>query len=407
MRRTRRTLIIATGLWCLLEGAGWTPALAGPAQAVKDRHDPIQQKIEQERKTLEKLKEEIEAKKKHADEAEKKRESTLQAIQDLDDRLMRSREERQEIGRQLKQKDRELEEISAQLVALRLYIVDRRSSILARMRVQYMEGRFGYLKALLAAENYGDFQRRFQYLSAVSKREYDLMEAYRDDLDRMVQVERQRAEARGRMLLFKQSTERKLEEIQGFKRQKNLFLAKITQEKELYDRSVAELERSAARVDSLLKELEQRRRAGLARPKKEVAGIHPFKGVLHWPAEGDVVSFFGRQKHPTFDTYVQKKGIEIRTEEGSAIRAVMPGSVAFADWLKGYGLVVILDHANGFFSLYAHASKLLTKVGDHVQAGQVIGEAGDTGMTGESTLYFELREGAEPVDPLVWLARRR
>ena len=85
----------------------------------------------------------------------------------------------------------------------------------------------------------------------------------------------------------------------------------------------------------------------------------------------------------------------------------MAGTVEYADWLRGYGLVLILDHTNGFFSLYAHASRLSCKVGEHVQAGQVIGETGDTGMTGESTLYFELREGAEPVDPLAWLARRR
>ncbi len=84
----------------------------------------------------------------------------------------------------------------------------------------------------------------------------------------------------------------------------------------------------------------------------------------------------------------------------------MGGTVAYADWLKGYGLVIILDHANGFFSLYAHASKLLAKVGERVEAGQIIGETGDTGMTGENTLYFELREGAEPVDPLLWLAKQ-
>jgi septal ring factor EnvC (AmiA/AmiB activator) len=120
-----------------------------------------------------------------------------------------------------------------------------------------------------------------------------------------------------------------------------------------------------------------------------------------------VVSFFGRQKHRNFETYVQRKGIEIRAEEGSAIRAVMAGTVVYADWLKGYGQVLILDHLNGFFSLYAHASKLLVKVGEHVPSGQVIGETGDTGLTGENTLYFELREGADPVDPLVWLAKRR
>ena len=80
--------------------------------------------------------------------------------------------------------------------------------------------------------------------------------------------------------------------------------------------------------------------------------------------------------------------------------------MVYADWLKGYGLVIILDHANGFFSLYAHASKILARTGEHVLERQAIGETGDTGVIGESTLYFELREGAEPVDPLHWLARR-
>ncbi|MDE3243248.1 MAG: peptidoglycan DD-metalloendopeptidase family protein [Nitrospirota bacterium] len=396
-------------LWIGLVGA-CGPVAAGlgdPAWAAKDRSDPISQKIERERKNLEKLKDEIQEKRKHAVEVEKKREFTMQAIQDLDDRLMKSRQERQDINRKLVQKDREIEAINGQIVSLREQIGDRRSSILTRLRVQYMEGRFGYLKALLSVNNYGDLQRRFQYLSAVSKREYDLLDAYQDDVGRLQRIERQRAEAREEMLGYKQRTERKLEEIQGFKREKNLYLAKVTHEKQAYDRMVEELERSAGRIDSLLKELEARRRAAAVKPKKELAGVHPFKGSLHWPADGQVVSRFGRQKHPTFDTYVQKNGIEIRTDEGSAIRAVMPGSVAYADWLKGYGLVVILDHVNGFFSLYAHASKLMAKVGDQVQTGQVIGETGDTGLTGESTLYFELREGAEPVDPLTWLAKRR
>lgn len=398
----RLTAGVTMTLWGLLLAG----IVAGPVWGAKDRSDPISQKIERERQALEKLKDEIQEKKKHADEAEKKREFTLQALQDLDNRLMKSRQERLDIGRKLKKKDEEIEEINGRMAALRQRIGDRRSSILTRLRVQYMEGRFGYLKALLAADDYGDLQRRVQYLSAVSRREYDLLDAHRQDVERLQEVERQREAARQEMLTYKQNTDRKLEEIQGIKREKHAFLAKITHEKESYDRAVAELERSASRVDALLKDLEARRRAAAARPKKDFAGIHPFKGALHWPADGEVVSRFGRQKHPTFDTYVQKKGIEIKTEEGSAIRAVMPGTVAFADWLKGYGLVVIVDHGNGFFSLYAHASKLLAKVGDQVQTGQTIGETGDTGLTGENTLYFELREGAEPVDPLAWLAKR-
>ena len=208
------------------------------------------------------------------------------------------------------------------------------------------------------------------------------------------------------MLAYKSCTEHKLAQIQGLKKEKKIYLAKITQEKESYDRAVEELERSAARVDSLLKELEARRRAAAAKPPSLTGGLRALRGTLPWPTDGQVVSYFGRQKHPTFNTYIQRKGIEIRAAEGSNIRAVLAGQVVYADWLKGYGLVIIVDHANGVFSLYAHASKILTTVGARIEAGETIGETGDTGMTGESTLYFELREGAEPVDPLVWLSKK-
>jgi len=367
--------------------------------------DSINDKIDRERKTLEQLKDQIEEKRRQADEAGKKRESILQGIQTLDERHVRYRQSQQEISRKLRKKDQEIEAINAQIARLRDGVQVRQEAILARLRVQYMEGRFGHWKPLLASDSYGDFQRRLRYLSAVSARDYGLIETFKTDMANMQEAERQREAARVGMLAYKRTTEKHLDEIKTVKKEKKLYLAKLTQEKESYERALQELERSAARIDSLLRELEQRRRAAAAKPP---SGSLPkgVKGGLPWPAEGSVLTYFGRQKHPTFNTYVQRKGIEIRTLEGSAIHAVMAGTVVYADWLKGYGLVIILDHANGFFSLYAHASKILTSVGAVVASGQAIGETGDTGMTGENTLYFELREGTEPVDPLQWLARR-
>ena len=367
--------------------------------------DSINEKIDRERKTLEQLKDQIEEKRRQADEAGKKRDSILQGIQTLDERHMRYRQSHQEISRKLRKKDQEIEAINAQIARLREGVQVRREAILARLRVQYMEGRFGHWKPLLAADSYGDFQRRLRYLSAVSARDYGLIETFKTDLTSMQEAEGQREAARTGMVAYKRSTEKHLEEIKAVKKEKKLYLAKLTQEKESNERVLQELERSASRIDSLLRELEQRRRAAAARPPAGSLS-KGVKGGLPWPAEGSVLTYFGRQKHPTFNTYVQRKGIEIRTLEGSAIHAVMPGTVVYADWLKGYGLVIILDHANGFFSLYAHASKILTSVGAQVASGQAIGETGDTGMTGENTLYFELREGAEPVDPLQWLAKR-
>ena len=383
--------------------------VVSPAWAAKkEKNDPLAQKIERQRQALEKIQEEIKEKKRSSEQAEKQMESVLESIQELDAQLMKSRLERQEIGRKLKQKDRELEEINTTLASLRNRMGERRRSLLARLRVQYMEGRMGGLKMLLASDTYADLHRRFLYLSAVSRREYELLRDYQNDAQRMEQVEQQRAAARDAMLALKEDTEHKLSEVQEGKRRKNLFLAKTTDEKESYDRMVAELERSAGRVDALLKDLlEQRAKVATAQIKQRGGKSHTMLGQFLWPADGDVVAHFGRQKHPQFNTYVQRKGIDIRAPEGSGIRAVMGGTVAFADWLKGYGLVAILDHANGFFSLYAHASALVVKSGDHVQAGQTIGTTGDTGMTNDNTLYFELREGAEPVDPLLWLAKRK
>lgn len=376
------------------------------AASIGAGRESLSDKIEKERKTLDQLKDQIEEKRKQADEAGKKRDSVLQGLQSLDERLVEYRQAHQDIIRKLQKKDQEIETLTQQMSILQDRIDERRDAILARLRIQYMEGRLGHWKTLLASDSYGDFQRRLQYLSAVSERDYALMGTFRADVDQMQQAERQREIARVGMLAYKQSTEKHLTDIKSLKKQKRIYLTNITHEKESYERALQELERSASRVDSLLRELENRRRAAMVRPP--VAGSLPrgLKGLLPWPAEGDIVTFFGRQKHPTFNTYVQRKGIEIRTPEGSAIHAVMPGTVVYADWLKGYGLVIIIDHANGFFSLYAHASKILTIVGAQVTAGQAIGETGDTGMTGENTLYFELREGADPVDPLQWLSKR-
>ncbi len=390
---------LAAVVCCAAMCSQWSPgaAMAG---------DPISQKIERERKNLEQLKGKIQEKRKRADEAEKKRESVLQGIQSLDERLIRHRQDHQDITKKLRKKDQEIEDITDQLHAMRAGIQERREAILARFRAQYMEGRFGYVKALMSSDSYVDFQRRRQYLSTVSQKDYELLGEFRADMTRMEQAERQRAEARAGLVAFREGIEKKLADIRALQREKKAYLAKITHEKDAYTRTAEELERSASRVDSLLRELEARRRTLAMHPPAASVPSGGVKGSLLWPADGQVVSFFGRQKHPTFNTYVQRKGIEIRTREGSSIHAVMPGTVVYADWLKGYGLVIILDHANGFFSLYAHASKILAKVGEHVAEGHAIGETGDTGVIGENTLYFELREGAEPVDPLQWLAKR-
>lgn len=381
-----------------------TPALAAPS----DRSEPLSEKIKKDRQTLEKLKGEIKEKKRKSDEAQRQEASVLQSIEEVDHALKLRREELAQVNAKLKQKDRDLEATNAALHSLRGRIVERHDSIRSRFRLMYKEGPSGHLKLLLASRDYQDLGTRFALLSWVSRREFQMLEGYRADVAGLETTEARLHKVRGELLGNQQEIAEKLGQIRVERGKKDRLLARVRGEKVFYEKAVAELEKSAQRIEALLKEFDARRKAAPSnRPVSSGEGLGRLKGRLGWPSEGEVVALFGRQKHPKFDTYVQRKGIEIRAGQGSLIRSVFDGVVAFADWMRGYGLLVIVDHGEGYFSLYAYASKLLVNVGDSVRGTQPIGEIGDTGLTGESRLYFELRQGGEALDPLSWLAKRR
>ena len=370
--------------------------------------DNFSEKIKKDQQTLEKLKREIEENKRRSGEAQRKEASVLQSIEDVDHQLKRRREEVAKVTAKLKQKDHELDATSSALFGLRNRIEERQDSIRSRLRVMYKEGPAGDMKLLLESRDSQDLLTRYAMLRWIARREYHMLEGYRDDLNQMESTNAKIRQVRGELLSYKQETAEKLTEVRDERTKKDRLLTRVRSEKVLYEKVAGELEKSAQRLETLLREFEAKRKSvGALRPGSTGEGLGKLKGRLGWPSEGEVVSLFGRQKHPKFETYVQRKGIEIRAVEGSVIRSVFEGVVAFADWMRGYGLLAIVDHGEGYFTLYAHASKLLVNVGDAVRSNQPIGEIGDTGLTGQSTLYFEVRQKGEALDPLSWLAKRR
>lgn len=384
-------------LWVCGGGLVVSVAVGGQAD-LKDQ-------IQQEQTTLQQLKEKIKETKKKRKQAQQQHDSVLQSIEDLDRKLYAQRREFKRITRQIKSVDQDLAKIGALLADLHTSLGKRRESVKARVRLLYMEGQAGLVKPLLSAQSFGMFQRRLMYLATITKWEHSLLEGYRDDLAHTDRLRIQQSESRAKLLEHKQHIEKNLRSIKSTKREKKVVLASLKKTGDQHDRALMTLQRAESRKETLLNALEARRK--LAEHKMAaIPGGALVRGNLVWPVEGKVVGWFGRQKHPTFDTYVKNKGIEIETLEEEPIRAVSPGNVVYADWLKGYGLVVIVEHNKGFFSLYAHASKLVVKEGDSVKAGAMLGETGESGLTDKNILYFELRQGTEPVDPLQWLAKR-
>ena len=125
------------------------------------------------------------------------------------------------------------------------------------------------------------------------------------------------------------------------------------------------------------------------------------KGKLIWPVKGRLKHSFKSKR----GNYLRWEGWLINTQAGTVVQAVHHGRVVFSNYLRGFGLLVIVDHGDGFMSLYAHNQELLRETGDWVQSGEIVSRAGNTGGLNKPALYFEIREKGVPVNPKIWLSK--
>ena len=198
-------------------------------------------------------------------------------------------------------------------------------------------------------------------------------------------------------------------EIKKDREERDRLLSSVRKEKMQYKESLNELEANARSLQQLLYKLERQASvASKGSPNEKIkgypaSGFERQRGLLDFPVKGEVIGFFGKEIDKDSKTAVYRKGIEISTRTGSQIKAVYNGRIIYAGQFKGYGLMMIIDHGEGFYTLYAHAAKLLKKLNDEINKGDIIGEVGESGTAGESSLYFEVRRGGRPENPLDWL----
>ncbi|MEW6325508.1 MAG: peptidoglycan DD-metalloendopeptidase family protein [Nitrospirota bacterium] len=363
------------------------------AQAKGGKSDP--------KKELEQLQRQLEQKKQQQKSAARKEQSILEELEGIDRRIQLNRRRIAEMDRRVRRQDEERERLDAEVRALEQSVAALRQAVAGRLRAAYMAGEAGGWGVLLGADTYLDARARVDALQRIAAREAALLDDYR----------RQRGELTAKLqaeqaLLADVRRNRDelasaLDDIGRARANKRTLLTKIRTEQSTASKAIAELEQASKQLQELLKRLEQQEKQ-----RKADGRLAQAKGKLPWPQEGEVVGLFGRQRHPQYNTDVFRRGIEIRSSEGAPVKAVHQAVVAYADWFKGFGLVVVLDHGDHYYTLYAHLGKSAVKVGEAVERGQVIGEVGGTGMGSETTLYFEVRHHGTPLDPIGWLKKR-
>lgn len=410
------------------------------AEAEKKRLDELRGRIEELQRSVAKSEE-------SRTEAADALKTTEKAISEVNRNLTQLNLQQNTIGQSLAETQKSIDETRAD-VAKQQNLLDR------VIRHQYMHGSADALRLVLDGQDVAKVERELQYFGYISKSRAMLIAKLKQTLTNLAELEvnaRVKKDELAANAIEQQKARAAIDE-ERFARQKmlNRIAGDISKSRseigrlrrdedrlsKLVDQITKELIRSAARRAEQLREqkraqerarervneLERERLAkgNIRKPDSRVESIsaapvekvadagfaglafESLRGKLKLPARGELAGRFGT---PREDGSLTWKGVFIKAESGQSVSAVADGQVVFADWLRGFGNLLILDHGNGYMSLYGNNESLLKSVGENTRAGENIASVGSTGGALESGVYFELRHEGKPFDPMKWIRR--
>jgi septal ring factor EnvC (AmiA/AmiB activator) len=281
---------------------------------------------------------------------------------------------------------------------------------------EYVKHERGYLRMLFSGESPAAAARELQYASYVSRAQAKLIETLRAN---MRELQRLAGEARDKTaeladIESRQKTER--EQLARESEARRRVLHKLSSQIRTQRREISTLERNEKRLTDLIEKLariapsapppEKPRRGGPrndAVPEAGLAGAFAtLRGKLRLPAKGELLGRFGGAREGGGTTW---KGVFIRAGQGEEVRAIAPGRVVFADWMRGFGNLIIVDHGGDYLSIYGNNESLFRQAGDPVASGDAIARVGNSGGNPETGLYFEMRHHGKPFDPMGWVRK--
>jgi septal ring factor EnvC (AmiA/AmiB activator) len=358
---------------------------------------------------------ELDASRKRLDRIQQQIEETLKGLHSnksqsgaLSEDLERLDAETRRIEQQFKKSNQQLSEFSERLEKQRqdlLKIEEQRDQteqkIRHRLVVLYKTGEVGLIRALLSeAESPRELAEKYAFLSRMVRHDRDLLDVYRQQSQTHQAAVSELEDLRKQQsrVVLRRSKER--ETLQKAQKDKKRLLVKVKKDTELLNSMLKGLRAKAARLNDLVKKLE----TDQTQPYTEnLEGLLSQKGQLAWPVPGKLRVGFGTSRHGDLGTLIESHGFDIEAAVGTPVHAAASGKVIFANSLRGYGKLIIVDHGSKYYTLYAHIARFTKQLGDAVAAAEVIAYSG---YEGRDAVYFEIRQGGKPIDPAGWLKPR-
>ena len=364
------------------------------------------------------VKQEIRAKKQLISKTRKVEAVVSTELQEINRDLVQKESDLGRLDRDLKGVESSLDRTGGEIIRVTDEANRKKQEIERRLASLYKAGELGALRMFFSAESFPQMAENIRYMHAILDNDKKIFAEYDQKIVelRKLKVDLERDAVKKSRL--KEGIAVKKLEIEQEKSKKAAYLMKVRQDRTSYEKSLKELQANAARLQTMMERLDALSRRKLSsRHEKPGSKLKPLaelppvpdrgfssqKGRMSLPVRGEIIEAFGKHKHPDFDSYTFSKGVSISAGAGSDIKSIYDGSVIFADYFKGYGNMIIIDHGGGYFSLYAHASKILKKVGADVARNETVATVGDTDSSRGPLLYFEIRHQGKPVDPAGWV----
>lgn len=352
-------------------------------------------------------------------QAEKELKILKAAIADIQEELERNLNQQSQAQRRIRVIDKQLAEASSalrntqtkisseknKLHALKVEQTDKqalretqRAQLAKQLKSAYISGKQEYVKLILNQEDPTKVSRMLEYFRYLNQARIDDIEALQQTLQRLQTIEQdiQTTLVSLTDLEAKQKNQKK-EQI-SLKQEQQVALAQLKNSYSDQNSRLEKLRRDEQELAKVIASIEKTLRQFA--PKQSLSGLSKYKNKLQWPAKGSILYRYGSNK---LGNRLKWNGILIGAKEGDTVHAIHHGQIVFADWLRGYGLLVIVDHGQGYLSLYGQNQTLMKSPGDWVEAGEPLATSGGSGGSGEPGLYFEIRYKGKPQNPVAWI----
>src|SRR5215210_369414 len=360
--------------------------------------------------------EEIRAERDRLEQQQRRLQGQVHDVNDELSNLERQRESTHrivnEIERQIGGLASQLDRSSAELILAQDNLAERRAVLQRRLIDIYKRGSLHTFQVLLAAESFGDLLSRYKYLYLTSEQDRFLVEDVENLRNRVVQQRNSILNVRGELDRRREEREAEFSRYTELASERARKLQSLQRSARSTERRLSQLQKDESRLNGLLASLERSRRDELARGALRGAVATPGSittadlGKLDWPVEGAIVYHFGRDTLPS-GGIIRWNGVGIAAPVGTPVKAVEAGKVRLVGQFGTYGLTIVLEHGNGYYSVYSHMESADVKLGNSVEKGRIIGRVGGQNSDYGPHLHFEIRgENQIALDPTTWLRRR-